>query len=128
MLFSVVISDDEVYISLPPGIRRQGENTVCRLHKSLYGLKQASRNWFSIFSITIQNAGYTQSKVNYSLFTKSKGTSFTAALIYIDDILLTGNDLKEIQHLKTSLLEKFLIKDVGNLKYFLGIEFSRSRK
>jgi len=41
---------------------------------------------------------------------------------------LTGNDLKEIQHLKTSLLEKFLIKDLGSLKYFLGIEFSRSRK
>ena len=81
-----------------------------------------------MFSTTIQNAGYTQSKADYSLFTKSKGTSFTAALIYVDDILLTGNDLKEIQHLKTSLLEKFLIKDLGNLKYFLGIEFSRSRK
>ena len=98
-------------MSLPPGIRRQGENAVCRLHKSLYGLKQVSRNWFSIFSTTVQNAGYTQSKADYSLFTKSKGTSFTAALIYVDDILLTDNDLKEIQHLKTSLLEKFLIKD-----------------
>jgi len=62
------------------------------------------------------------------LFTKSKGTSFTAVLIYVDDILLTGNDLEEIQYLKTSLLQKFLIKDLGNLKYFLGIEFSRSRK
>ena len=77
-----------------------------------------------MFSTTIQNAGYTQSKADYSLFTKSKGTSYTT----VDDILLTDNDLKEIQHLKTSLLEKFFIKDLGNLKYFLGIEFSRSRK
>ena len=113
---------------LPPGIRRQGGNIVCRLHKSLYGLKMASCNWFSIFSTTTQNVGYTQSKADYSLFIKSKGTSFTATLIYVDDILLTSNDLKEIQHLNTSLLEKFLIKDLGNLKYFLGIEFSRSRK
>ena len=59
---------------------------------------------------------------------KSKGTSFTAILIYVDDILLTDNELKEIEHIMTSLLEKFLIKDLGNLKYFLGIEFSRSRK
>ena len=57
-----------------------------------------------------------------------RGTSFTAVLIYVDDILLTGNDLKEIQYLKTSLLKRFLIKDLGNLKYFLGIEFSWSRK
>ena len=115
-------------MSLPQGIRRQGENTVCRLHKSLYGLKQASLNWFSIFSTTIQNAYYTQSKADYSLCTKCKGTSFTVTLIYVDDILLTGSDLKEIQRLKTSLLEKFLIKDLVNLKYFIGIEFSRSRK
>ena len=96
--------------------------------KSLYGLKQASRNFFSIFSTILQKAGYIQSKANYSLFTKSKGNSFTAVLIYEDDILLIGNDFKEIQHLKTSLLEKFLIKDLGNLKYFLDIEFSRSWK
>ena len=120
--------DEEVYMSLPPGIRQQGENTVCRLHKSLYALKMASRNWFSILSTTTQNVGYTQSKADYSLFIKSKCTSFTVALIYVDDILLTVNDLKETQHLKTSLLEKFLVKDLGNLKYFLGIEFSRSRK
>ena len=127
-------------MSLPPGIwkrkcrfYRKGiwwyvGNTICQLHKSLYGLKQASCNWFSIFSTTIQNVDYTQSKADYSLFTKSKGTSFTAALIYVDDIPLTSNDLKEIQHLKTSLFEKFLMKDLGNVKYFLGIEFSRSRK
>ena len=96
-------------------LRQQGENTVCRLHKSLYRLKPSSRNWFSIFSTTIQNASYTLSKVH----------SFTAVLIYVDDILLTDNHLKEIQHLKTYLLEKSLIKDLENLKYFLGIEVSR---
>ena len=117
-----------VYMTPPPGLRRQGENLVCRLNKSLYGLKQASRNWFSTFSDAIQQAGYQQSKADYSLFTKARGTSFTAILIYVDDILLTGNDPQEAEQLKGFLLNHFRIKDLGNLRYFLGIEFSRSRK
>ncbi|KAK3021290.1 hypothetical protein RJ639_047281 [Escallonia herrerae] len=60
--------------------------------------------------------------------TPAKGTSFTAILIYVDDILLTGNDLQEIERLKKFLLKRFRIKDLGDLKYFLGIEFSRSKK
>lgn len=106
----------------PPSLRRQGENIVCRLNKSLYGLKQASRNWFSTFLDTIQKAGYQQSKADYSLFTKSQSSSFTAILIYVDDILLTGNDLDEMERLKKFLLKRFRIKDLGNLKYFLGID------
>ena len=119
---------EEVYMTPPPGLRRQGENLVCRLRKSIYGLKQASRNWFSTFTATVKSAGYIQSKADYSLFTKSQGNKFTAILIYVDDILLTGNDLHEIKMLKTHLLKRFFIKDLGELKYFLGIEFSRSKK
>ncbi|KAM2653882.1 hypothetical protein EV2_025463 [Malus domestica] len=117
-----------VFMEPPSGLRRQGENVVCRLNKSLYGLKQASRNWFSTFSATIQKAGYQQSNADYSLFTKAQGTSFTVVLIYVDDILLTGNDLQEMERLKTFLLTRFRIKDLGDLKYFLGIEFSCSKK
>ncbi|XP_058004038.1 uncharacterized mitochondrial protein AtMg00810-like [Hevea brasiliensis] len=112
----------------PPGLRRQGENRVCRLHKSLYGLKQASRNWFSTLSNVLQEGGYTQSKADYSLFTKVNASSITVILIYVDDILLTGNDEQEINRLKSYLLQHFHIKDLGDLKYFLGIEFSRSNQ
>jgi len=101
---------------------------VCRLNKSLYGLKQASRQWFAKFSAAIQAAGYVQSKENYSLFTCRNGKSFTVLLIYVDDILITGNDLKAIYTLKRFLHSRFRIKDLGNLKYFLGIEVSRSQK
>ncbi|RVX01387.1 hypothetical protein VitviT2T_002736 [Vitis vinifera] len=115
-------------MSPPPGLRRQGENLVCHLHKSLYGLKQASRQWFAKFSTAIQAAGFVQSKADYSLFTCRKGKSFTALLIYVNDILITGNDVNAIVALKQFLHSHFRIKDLGDLKYFLGIEVSRSKK
>ncbi|VVA41526.1 PREDICTED: Retrovirus-related Pol poly from transposon, partial [Prunus dulcis] len=119
---------EEIYMSPPPGLQRQGENLVCRLNKSLYGLKQASRQWFAKFSTAIQTAEYVQSKADYSLFTCRNGKSFTALLIYVDDILITSNDLKAISTLKKFLHSRFRIKDLGDLKYFLGIEVSRSKR
>ncbi|KAM1539357.1 hypothetical protein ACFX10_004158 [Malus domestica] len=119
---------EEIYMSPPPGFQRQGENLVCRLNKSLYGLKQASRQWFAKFTEAVHAAGYVQSKADYSLFTRKCGKSFTALLIYVDDILITGNDEKAISSLKQFLHTRFRIKDLGDLKFFLGIEVSRSKK
>jgi hypothetical protein len=90
----------------------------------LYRLKQASRQCFAKFSTAIQAAGYVQSKADYSLFTYRNGKSFTVLLIYVDDILITGNDLKAISTLKSFLHSCFRIKDLDDLKYFLGIEVS----
>ncbi|KAI9195862.1 hypothetical protein LWI28_018837 [Acer negundo] len=119
---------EEIYMSPLPGLRRQGEeHLVCRLHKSLYGLKQASRQWFAKFTEAICSAGYIQSRADYSLFTRTKGKSFTALLIYVDDILITGNDSISIAETKTFLHSHFHLKDLGKLKYFLGIEFSASK-
>jgi len=120
---------EEIYMSLPPGHQRQGENNlVYRLHKSLYGLKQASRQWFAKFSEAICSAGFIQSRADYSLFTKTQGKLFTALLIYIDDILITGNDSATIAATKTFLHSRFNLKDLSNMKYFLGIEVSASKK
>lgn len=119
--------DEEVYMQPLPSLRRQGVNMVCQLQKYIYDLKQASCNWFSRFSTTIKRAGFQQSKVDYSLFTKVRGASFTILLLYIDDMIITGNDNAIVEELKRFLHNNFRIKDLGHLKYFLGIEVAYSK-
>ena len=117
---------EEVYMALPPGFHSQGEQ-VYRLNKSLYSLKQASRQWFAKFSSTlIQNLGSVQSKADYSLFTRQTGQSFLILLVYMDDVLLTSNNKAEVDEFKVLLNQKFKLKDLGDLRYFLGLEVARS--
>lgn len=99
---------------------------VCKLNKSLYGLKQASRQWNQELSRFLISLGYKQSKHDYSLFVKAEGDDFTVALVYVDDILLTGNCQQEISDTKKALDTKFTIKDLGLARYFLEIELCRT--
>ncbi|XP_024032977.1 uncharacterized protein LOC112095372 [Morus notabilis] len=115
-------------MSLPPGFGRKGEIRVCKLHKSLYGLKQASRQWFIKLSTALQDAGFHHSKSDHSLFVRTHGNSFTALLVYVDAIILSGNNLQDIEEIKAHLTRQFKLKDLGELKYFLGIEIARSKK
>lgn len=117
----------EVYMTPPPGVCRQGEKIAYRLHKSLYGLKQAPRNWFSKFSEAIKTTGFSQSHLDHSFFMQEKGSTLTMVLIYVDDIIITGNNDKAIQDLKLFLQQQFHIKDLGKLKYFLGLEVAKSK-
>ncbi|GKV19001.1 hypothetical protein SLEP1_g29301 [Rubroshorea leprosula] len=117
--------DEEVYMQLPPGYGNKGEQRVCHLRKSLYGLKQASRNWFAKFTSALHSFGFQQSLCDYSLFTYRQGNNFLAVLVYVDDLIIAGNNSTLCQHLKDFLNSQFHIKDLGRLKYFLGIEVAR---
>ncbi|XP_019164260.1 PREDICTED: uncharacterized protein LOC109160420 [Ipomoea nil] len=111
---------------LPPGFESDTPDQVCKLKRSLYGLKQASRQWNAKLTKALQVDGFQQSSADPSLFTKAVDNSFIALLIYVDDILVAGTDSKQIQGLKQMLDDSFKIKDLGQLNYFLGIEAIRS--
>ncbi|RVW44659.1 Retrovirus-related Pol polyprotein from transposon RE1 [Vitis vinifera] len=122
--------EEEVYMEIPPGFEESmAKNQVCKLQKSLYGLKQSPRAWFDRFTKAVLKLGYKQGQADHTLFVKKSHTGKMAILIvYVDDIILSGNDMEELQNLKKYLSEEFEVKDLGNLKYFLGMEVARSRK
>nr|GEZ65253.1 ribonuclease H-like domain-containing protein [Tanacetum cinerariifolium] len=113
--------DEIVYMKPPKGYFSSG-NKVCRLKKSLYRLKQTPRKWNTKLTSTLIENGFSQSKSDYSLYTKSDKGVFLALLVYVDDIIITDNNIFEIKKFKVFLKSKFMIKDLEKLKYFLGIE------
>lgn len=91
-------------------------------------MKQASRNWYQKFTSALLVLGFKQSKADHSLFIYRVGNIFVAALIYVDDVIIVGNNPSKINETKEYLNKRFSIKDLGNLKYFLGIEVTRTKE
>lgn len=120
--------EEEVYMRVPQGFERKGENRVCKLLKSIYGLKQASRNWFAKLTQFLIRYGFVQSLADYSLFTYNNGKVFIGILVYVDDMIIVSNHNEESKKFKASLDKNFGIKDLGRLKYFLGIEVAHGHK
>ncbi|KAJ0606762.1 putative RNA-directed DNA polymerase [Helianthus annuus] len=121
--------EEEVYMEAPPGFSDGfRKNEVCKLKKALYGLKQSPRAWFGRFTMAMKRYGYKQSNADHTLFLKRRGDLVTCLIIYVDDIIITGSDEEEIVLLRKNLFKEFEIKDLGGLKYFLGIEVLRSKE
>ena len=121
--------EEEIYMRIPHGYSHiQHANHVCKLRKTLYGLKQSSRAWFGKFSLTMTRFGYAQSNGNHSLFYKhAQERKITILVIYVDDIIITGSDMEERIRLEQTLMNEFAITKVGRMKYFLGIEVAYSK-
>jgi len=95
---------------------------VCHLYRSLYSLKQATRAWFRLFSDYLEGIGFHKSKSDYSLFIYHHQDILIFLLIYVDDILITGNNSTIIFQFIEKLGTQFSMKDLGNLLYFIGME------
>ncbi|GKB85873.1 retrovirus-related pol polyprotein from transposon RE1 [Tanacetum coccineum] len=117
---------DIVFMEQPPGfVDSRYPNHVCSLNKALYGLKQAPRAWFQRLSDFLIHLGFTCSKADPSLFIFRRDSYMLYLLVYVDDIILTGNDHSMIRRFIARLNTEFAIKDLGRLGYFLGLETPR---
>ncbi|KAG7593249.1 Retrotransposon Copia-like N-terminal [Arabidopsis thaliana x Arabidopsis arenosa] len=123
--------EEEIFMKIPEGYaERKGislpPNAVLRLKRSIYGLKQASRQWFKKFSNSLISMGFEKGHGDHTLFVKSCGSDFLAVLVYVDDIVIASTSDRAAGILTQDLQRQFKLRDLGALKYFLGLEIART--
>ena len=114
---------EEVYMQAPPGYS-DSPNKVCLFHCALYDLKQAPRTWFAKFSNIVHQFGFSSSPHDTTLFICRSDQCMILLLLYVDDMIITGDDHSGISDFKQFLHQQFEMKDLGHLGYFLGLEVS----
>nr|GEX92874.1 hypothetical protein [Tanacetum cinerariifolium] len=118
----------EVYIEQPEGfVNPKYHNHVCKLKLSIYGLKQASRQWNKRFDNEIKKFSFTQNIDEPCVYLKASGSYVSILILYVDDILLMGNNVPMLQDVKSYLERSFAMKDLGSAAYILGIKIYRDR-
>nr|GEW67718.1 retrovirus-related Pol polyprotein from transposon TNT 1-94 [Tanacetum cinerariifolium] len=118
---------EEVFMKLPPGLHKGQPGEACKLRKSLYGLRKAPRCWFLKLSSALKKYDFVQSYSDYSLFIQQQNMVQLNVLMYVDNLIVSENDHEAITQFDTYLSNCFHMKDLGNLKYFLGIEVAHAK-
>lgn len=114
-------------MSQPPGfVNEMLPNHVCRLHKAIYGLKQAPRAWYEQLKSYLLSVRFYHSQCDHCLFTFTMFGIIIYLIVYVDDIIITGNNSHHVEDNVTRLGRRFSIKDLGGLNFFLGVEVVRT--
>lgn len=120
--------DDEIYMDQPVVFEVSGqERKVCRLKRSIYGLKQSSRQWYFKFHKAIISTGFKMMEEDHCEYVKQSGKSFLILSLYVDDILLAGNGMEMIITTQEWMSSIFEMKDMGEANYVLGVKILRVR-
>ncbi|KAJ9564428.1 hypothetical protein OSB04_000394 [Centaurea solstitialis] len=119
---------EDVYMAQPEGFENaKHPKRVCKLEKAIYGLKQASRSWNLCFHEKVKEFGFSRSEDESCVYIKVSGSVVVFLVLYVDDILLIGNDVPTLQSVKEWLGKCFAMKDLGDASYILGIRIYRNR-
>nr|GEY18440.1 retrotransposon protein, putative, Ty1-copia subclass [Tanacetum cinerariifolium] len=120
--------NEEVYMEQPKGfVNPKYPNRVCKLKRFNYGLKQASRQWNKRFDDEIKKFGFTQNHDEPCVYLKASGSDITFLILYVNDILIMGNNIPMLQSVKSYLGRCFAMKDLGEAAYILGIKIYKDR-
>jgi hypothetical protein len=120
--------EETVYMAQPKGFVMEGKEKMgCRLNKSIYGLKQASRQWYLKFDKMIKEFGFKENVEDNCVYAKFKNGKYIFLILYVDDILLASSDVSLLREMKTFLSSHFEMKDLGEANFVLGIEIHRDR-
>jgi transposase InsO family protein len=121
--------DVELYMTQPEGFVVAGqEELVCKLRKSLYGLKQAGRAWFEKINTALIKMDFTPLDSDHCVYVRHRGDEVMYIVLYVDDLLLIGSSLAEVKQLKTDLSARFEMTDLGEAEYVLGLQLTRNRR
>jgi hypothetical protein len=121
--------EENVYMAQPKGFIMEGKKRMgCRLKKFIYGLKQASRQWYLKFDQQIMNFGFKENVEDNCVYTKFKNEKFIFLVLYVDDILLASSDVSLLLETKKFLSSKYDMKDLDEASFILGIEIHRDRR
>ncbi|CAB4034655.1 Hypothetical predicted protein [Paramuricea clavata] len=122
--------EEEIYLEQPEGFVKKassGQKLVCKLNKSIYGLKQAAKNWYEALTSLLLKKGFKRSYNDYCLFVrKEENGTFSYVLVWVDDIVVAGATEEAINEIKSMLNENFKMDDRGDLNCFLGMQILRS--
>ncbi|KFD61173.1 hypothetical protein M514_26660 [Trichuris suis] len=119
--------DKEIFMELPPGFKQQGtEGKVLQLHRSLYGLKQSARAWNQVATKALRKIGFRPNRADPCFFSrKESGNAVTYVLLYVDDLLVASVSPELTYRVGQQLHGYFEIKDLGEVKQYLGIQVER---
>ena len=122
--------EEEIYMAQPEGFTKSDkEHMVCKLRKSLYGLKEAPRQWYHKFDTFMRSQGFKHSNENPCLYVKKpRDGQLIMLILYVDDMLIAGHSKKDIAELKQKLSSQFDMKDLGDAHHILGMRVTRDRK
>lgn len=117
--------ETEVYVSQPKGYEKF-DNKVYKLQKALYGLRESPRVWYNTFNAYVEKLGFVRSNYDYCLYVNKSGKDSIYLLVFVDDLLICCKEESKINDIKSSLMRKFIMKDMGKIKSYIGIDIEYS--
>ena len=118
--------NEDILMEIPEGFPSAEDDTkVCQIKRALYGLKQSPKVWYDRINSWLQEQGFIRSECNSNMYLTNRNGKTTILLLYVDDLIITGNDTENIKNLKSKLHEDFEMTDLGAASHYLGIEIHR---